>query len=276
MNRVIFSWTGFMVLLVLPVFAADPPKGSGSGSGSGSASGSGSGSGSTAKPLDPSTAQFLQPADAGGKIKTVDPTYKTFTLTIELQHLEVDQKALTASKQKVDEILRQEQQLMQEKNPKTRAQLFKDLQQKLNSLGTGTSPYKIITDKKDFDLQAADDVKVRTLNPPLAFDDKGNVVQYTIDDLKKLKGDERLPGYPADFSAVKQGALVFIILSHNKGSGTTPPTKGSGSGSGSGSTSGSGSGSSSGSAPAQPPLPPVTTIFVVDDGSGSSGSGKKP
>jgi hypothetical protein len=35
---------------------------------------------------------------------------------------------------------------------------------------------------------------VRSLQPPVAFDDKGNVKKYTAQELKEMRGDGKLPG----------------------------------------------------------------------------------
>ncbi len=58
------------------------------------------------------------------------------------------------------------------------------------------SDYTIKKDYKDIDFHTSDDVKVRMMNPPTKFDDKGNPKEYTKAELKELKGkDADLPGY---------------------------------------------------------------------------------
>jgi hypothetical protein len=69
---------------------------------------------------------------------------------------------------------------------------------------------------KDYELQATDDVKVRMMSPPPQFDDKGRVKKYTGKELKELKGNDKLPGYPGEFSDLKQDQIVQVTLVSKK------------------------------------------------------------
>jgi hypothetical protein len=70
----------------------------------------------------------------------------------------------------------------------------------------------------DVEWQSIDDVKVRMLNPPPKFDDKGRIKRYTKKELNELKGDDKkTPGYPAEFSDLKQGQYVQVSLVQKKG-----------------------------------------------------------
>jgi hypothetical protein len=72
--------------------------------------------------------------------------------------------------------------------------------------------------KPQVEWQAIEDVKVRMLNPPPKFDDKGRIRRYTAKELKELKGeDKKTPGYPAEFSDLKQGQYVQVTLVKKKG-----------------------------------------------------------
>ena len=66
------------------------------------------------------------------------------------------------------------------------------------------------------DIEASDDVKVRLKDPPVTFDDKGNPKKYTAKELKELKGDSKLPGYPGDFDSLHQDQLVQVQLAKMK------------------------------------------------------------
>ena len=63
-----------------------------------------------------------------------------------------------------------------------------------------------------------DDVKIRTENPPVAYDDKGNKKKYTEKELRELKGDPklRLPGYSAEFNDLKVNQVVEVSLVRKK------------------------------------------------------------
>ena len=73
---------------------------------------------------------------------------------------------------------------------------------------------KLVKEYKEVDFRAADAVKVRVVDPPAKFDDKGNPVVYTKAELKELKGkDVDLPGYEAAPDALKTGDTVKVTLS---------------------------------------------------------------
>lgn len=66
---------------------------------------------------------------------------------------------------------------------------------------------------EDVELLLKDDVKIRQANPPEAFDDKGRAKKYTSKELKELKGEDlKTPGYPADFSDLKNDSIVNVTL----------------------------------------------------------------
>lgn len=69
---------------------------------------------------------------------------------------------------------------------------------------------------KNVDITGTDDVKVRLAEPPPAYDDKGNIKKRTEKELKELKGDSKLPGYPGDWSDVRQGSYVTLSLVKKK------------------------------------------------------------
>jgi hypothetical protein len=82
---------------------------------------------------------------------------------------------------------------------------------------------------KDVELQAEDKVKVRSLKPLVTYDDKGEVVQYSKEDLKKLAADgPKLPGvgptYPASYDKLKEQQKLIVFLAKPK-TPTPPPAK---------------------------------------------------
>ncbi|MCY2942648.1 MAG: hypothetical protein NTV50_13410 [Planctomycetota bacterium] len=79
----------------------------------------------------------------------------------------------------------------------------------------GYSPQakRFVAKMESHTLFLKDDVKIRLLNPPDAFDDKGRAKKYTPKELKELKGDDlKTPGYPADFSDLKNDSIVNLTL----------------------------------------------------------------
>jgi hypothetical protein len=75
----------------------------------------------------------------------------------------------------------------------------------------------------DVELQPTDDMKVRTLQLPLDFDEKGRPKKYSSKELKELKGpDPKLPGYTADFDSLKQDQIVKVFLARKKSAKPSP------------------------------------------------------
>lgn len=69
----------------------------------------------------------------------------------------------------------------------------------------------------DYELTAADAVRVRLKDLPIEFDDKGHLKKFTPEDLKKKKGDtadeQKLTGYKSDFNVLKPGDVIQVSLS---------------------------------------------------------------
>jgi hypothetical protein len=74
------------------------------------------------------------------------------------------------------------------------------------------SAYKLATGRKEFDLQAIDEVKVRLLQLPVEYDDKGHAKKYSAKELKELKGKDHLPGYTGSWENLAPGQIVKIYL----------------------------------------------------------------
>jgi hypothetical protein len=68
--------------------------------------------------------------------------------------------------------------------------------------------------------------KVRTVDPPTEFDEKGNIKKHTKEELKALKGDtpeeKKMPGYKSDLADIRVGDYVQVALSVYK---TVPKKK---------------------------------------------------
>jgi hypothetical protein len=65
---------------------------------------------------------------------------------------------------------------------------------------------------KDYELRAAEKIKVRTATPPAEYDDKGNMKRWTVKDLKNLRKGSKLPGYPAEYDALRPSQTVAVYL----------------------------------------------------------------
>jgi hypothetical protein len=76
--------------------------------------------------------------------------------------------------------------------------------------------YELATVEKEVEWTAAEDFKVRMRNPPPQFDAKGRPKRYTKKELQELKGNDKLPYFPAEFSNIKAGQLVEVTLLQKK------------------------------------------------------------
>jgi hypothetical protein len=86
--------------------------------------------------------------------------------------------------------------------------------------------YKIEEKKVEIQVTTIDDLKVRQAAPPVQFDDKGKVKKYTTKELNELKGpDTKLPGFPAEFSDLRQNQYVEVYLVKKKEAPRRPVAK---------------------------------------------------
>lgn len=65
---------------------------------------------------------------------------------------------------------------------------------------------------QEIELQAAEDIRVRTNFPPVVYDDKGFLKKWTVAELRKLRGNSKLPGYPTEFDSLRPGQVVSVYL----------------------------------------------------------------
>jgi hypothetical protein len=128
----------------------------------------------------------------------------------ELQHLIKQQNQLA----------RLQAQIMKTRNPAKRAAKLQQFAVKVQRQGLKANaqhlPYRVVTRHQDVPLVAAEDVKVRVAAPPIEFDEKGNPRKYTPEELRKLRGPEKLWGYPGDWSNLQNGQEVKVFLARNK------------------------------------------------------------
>lgn len=188
-------------------------------------------SGSKTKPTsEQDYKQLGQIHEIVGKIVRASPSDKSLTLQIEYPVLQPWSKAALESAdlgalalyRDQQRLFREEQKSLTARNP---AQAAKQVQQlHWHALRVGASgnngngsAFKVVTQRKEFDLQATDDVNVRLAKLPLEFDDKGYPKKYTDKELKERKGpDPNLPGYASSFEELKPGHIVKVTFGRAK------------------------------------------------------------
>lgn len=73
--------------------------------------------------------------------------------------------------------------------------------------------YQVVQVSRNFDFQAAENVKVRLKDLPDRFDDKGRLKKYSRQEMSNLKGkDKNLPGYESTLDSLKPGQTVLVVL----------------------------------------------------------------
>jgi hypothetical protein len=88
----------------------------------------------------------------------------------------------------------------------------------LNAMNAAERDYlthkaKLYSDWKDMEFDCLDEVKVRLSNPPARFNEKGDIVKPTKQELEELKGpDKSLPGYTGEFGDMRTDQVVQLSL----------------------------------------------------------------
>ena len=191
-------------LLPLPVFAADKNK--------------------NAQPRDaanPNDYQALADVHtAVGKLLSVGGTDKTLSIRVEYQVLQANPNGIRRNNSNLHHLFMEQQNVLRTRNPFVRAARLQKLEvQSLRTqLQAGNNAYKVVNNHKEFDLAATAEVSVRYLEPPQAYDDKGNLKKYTAAELKEMKGkNPDLPGYQADFDKLQPGQTVRVHAGQAEG-----------------------------------------------------------
>jgi hypothetical protein len=202
-----FKGTALLLALVLPALAADNAGNRGN---------------QATKPSDADYDALAQAKEVVGVILKVDGSDKGFTLKYQYQYLVPNPKAIDNANRQLNrqqqQILRQYNQALRTKNPIQQAQKLQRVAIQAQNMGVNTNNlYTAKTGRKDFDLQAIEEVKVRVTKPPVEYDEKGNVKEYTKKELKELKGkDSSLPGYTASWDNVSVGQTVKVYFKSKK------------------------------------------------------------
>jgi hypothetical protein len=183
------------------------------------------GKGDAAKATAADYAQLAQLNEVTGKLVSAETS--SLTLRLDYPRIEANpsfnpNNANKAVLSQIKRVMADESRILKEKNPIKRqqrmAQLVRDvtrLQQQLTGVGSGATsmPYRVVKDGKDFQLNVDDKASVRWQDLPLKYDDKGNAIKYTKEQLQELKGkDKNKPGYQGKFEDLTPGQLVKLSL----------------------------------------------------------------
>jgi hypothetical protein len=126
--------------------------------------------------------------------------------------VEVTYKAAKQDAQAVQHLYNLQRQLVQaqlQRNPAERLKQVSRIQQDIDKATANLYKDHLLK----IELDAPDDMKVRTRILPVEFDDKGKPRRLTEKEKKELKGpDPTLPGYTADWDSLKADQTVEVRL----------------------------------------------------------------
>ncbi len=181
-------------------------------------------------------AQLSQYKDVTGKLVFADVSAQSLSFRLEYQKTEANPKYKPpkAGKggnnnlyQQMQRLLREQNELLRIKNPVQRqvrmqqiALEFQKLQMQMagvnpkgGKVNPDNLPYRQVTESRDFELDVAEKVVVRRKDPPFAYDDRGNPIEYTKEKLAELRGkDKTKPGYEAKYEDLASGQTVKLYL----------------------------------------------------------------
>jgi hypothetical protein len=157
-------------------------------------------------------AKMISAGEVAGRVVNVEGTRKVFTLELTVAYQVPNLGA-------INNIASIKLQMAQARDLNT----MRNLQ--VQMLREQANMYQVKKESHNIDIEAGDDVQVRLQDPPVAFDEKGNVKKYTAKELKELKGDPKLklPGYAGDFDNLKTDQVVKVTLAKIK---ETPKPRG--------------------------------------------------
>jgi hypothetical protein len=158
----------------------------------------------------PEAEKFVNLGQVAGVLTNTGGSEAEYTINVTLHVPQINPNAQAEILKKQQHIVQRQVEIMRNRNPVQRqqqmVQLLREAQQ---------APANLITIKEvrqDVRAVPADDMKVRLLQLPAAYDDKGNLKKYTAKELKELKGPDNLPGYTGTLEDVKTNQLVLVSL----------------------------------------------------------------
>jgi hypothetical protein len=134
---------------------------------------------------------------------------------------------LAGQNARLQSLLAQQQQALTIQNPKQQLRKVQQLQTQINRLQQQIlTKTKFQTKYKEIELLPTDKFEVRWQKPKVEFDNKGNVKEYTQEELKKLKGnDPNKVGYAGVLEDLADGQYVKLYLVSTKKPATSSGSK---------------------------------------------------
>jgi hypothetical protein len=161
----------------------------------------------------PDASPFIPVARLFGKVKSLGSADDILTLEVTYQYVEPNVPAQADYARRVQQILAEQQAIMNNRNPVQRQQQMGQLQREVQDLQRRQADlFKVREAKQDVRLELPAELKVRAPRPADAFDEKGNIRQYTAKELQELRGPEGLPGFPGGRENLQAGQMVVVVV----------------------------------------------------------------
>jgi hypothetical protein len=147
---------------------------------------------------------------------------KTMTFTIEWSHVEPNPNAKGNVNQKTaqlqQQLMRDYNTAMSSKNPIHQQQALMRFQQRLQQLQTSGNAalqnmFMVVKSSKDFNVTIKDNIKVARVQLENKYNDEGELIKYTAEELKKMKSTDITGAYKAVPEDLKIGQTVTLYLS---------------------------------------------------------------
>lgn len=209
--RCLLSLIVLLALSISPVFAAEDSK-------EGSSSEEGK-TPSASKEAPPE--KLIQLGVVHGVVKEAVGPGGELMLRIRVRYLEPNAKAQAAYVQQYRQLVARQRAIMLNPNPVQQRQQYQQLMQQAQQLRNKQKDLYHVKEKdQDLELQLADDVKIRLSHLPELFDDKGNIKEYTAEEIKRLKGPGHLPGFAGTRDNIQVGQKVVVKVAQKVIPGT--------------------------------------------------------
>jgi hypothetical protein len=152
-----------------------------------------------------------------GRLTQLDPnSQKDFTVQVTTKVAELDQGQVNRMADLQRQMLQQQQSAATARTLQQRQQALNQMQNIQNQmLQARAAMYRYKDVNTDYKLRAGDKIKVRSVQPPVDYDEKGNLKKYTAEELKALRGTSGLPGYTAEYDSLRAGQVVHVYLAKN-------------------------------------------------------------
>ncbi len=158
--------------------------------------------------------QVMEPKDPS-KVKNSNTHPPAFSQAMSQQQLVNELNHIQNMKNPAQQQQRLIQLLNKLQNQQQKAQV-QQIQWVQKQLQQQASNYKTVTYAKEFDLKILPKVHVAKKLLGMEYDDKGNIKEYTPDELKKMKDDQYSDFFKANFKDVTTGLQVYVVLAKPK------------------------------------------------------------